>query len=156
MRPNFQGSLSPLPPKTYAEPSVPQHVPCYRILKPCFLDDIMFFEGQVVTWSEEPNEEMEPLNDLARDATNTFFDKIEALGRAASAAKGTAYVSMRRPIEEGRERNTADSRRVELVKGDGGVPVLGARRKIRKVEAITVSALEQAPITDLAASHDLV
>lgn len=156
MRPNFQGSLSPLPPKQYAVPSVPQHVACYRILKPCFLDDVMFFEGQIVTWAEEPNEEMEPLNDLAKDATNAFFDKIEALGRAASAAKGTAYVSMRRPIEEARDRNSMDSRRVELVKGDGGVPVLGARRKTRRAESIAVSALEQAPITDLASSHDLV
>lgn len=150
MRENFQGNYSPLPPKQYAQPSVRQDRPAYRILKPCFLDDNMFFEGQMVYWDEEPNKEMEPLNDLAKEAINAFFDNREELAKAASLAKGMKYIALRRPIEEERELNTADARRVEIIKGDGGIPVMGARKRGRpKAESIDLSGNEEKPIADL-------
>lgn len=151
MRPNFQGNYSPLPPKLYAAPTIPQDRPCYRILKPCFLDDVMYFEGDIVSWPEEPNKEMEPLNDLAKEATNLFFDSREELARMASQKKGVKYIPLRRPIEEERELNTAEARRVELIKGDGGIPVMGARKRGRpKAERVDVSPIEERPIADLA------
>lgn len=150
MRPNFQGGLSPLPPRQYAAPAVPQDVACYRILKPCFLDDIMFFEGDIVTWQEEPNKEMEPLNDIAKAATKEFFDDREKLAKAASAVKGTRYIPLRRPVEEERELNTLESRRVELIKGDGGVPVMGARKRGRpKAVKVDLGGVEERPVMDL-------
>lgn len=150
MRPNFQGAMSPLPPKMYAAPIVRQDRPAYRILKECFLDDVMYFEGQMVYWDEEPNKEMEPLNELATKATNAFFDSREELAKQKSAANGMKYIPLRRPVEEDRERNTAESRRVEIIKGDGGVPVMGARKRGRpKAERIDTSGVEEAPIADL-------
>lgn len=151
MRQNFQGALSPLPPKMYSPPPIPQDRPCYRILKPCFLDDVMYFEGDIVTWLEEPNKEMEPLNDLAKEATNAFFDNRQELSERASKAKGRKYAPLRRPIEEAKALNTLEARRVELIKGDGGIPVMGARKRGRpKAEKLEVSPLEQRPIADLA------
>lgn len=155
MRQNFQGNYSPLPPKMYSPPSIPQDVPCYRILegKGCFLDDVMFFPGDIVTWTEEPNKEMEPLNELAKAATNAFFDDRERLAKTASAAKGMRYIPLRRPIEEERALNSADARRVELIKGDGGIPVMGARKRGRpKAVKQNVNATEEKPIADLARS----
>ncbi len=149
MRPNFQGNLSAVPPKQYATPIVRQDRPAYRILKECFLDDVMYFEGQMVYWDEEPNKEMEPLNDLAREAIAEFFDSRELLAKEASAAKGMRYIPLRRPVSEERELNTMESRRVELIKGDGGVPVMGARKRGRpKAERIDASGVEEAPIVD--------
>lgn len=150
MRPNFQGTMSPIPPRAYVQPSVRQDRPAYRILKECFLDDVMFFPDQLVYWDEEPNKEMEPLNDLAKDAINAFFDDREKLAREASTKKGVRYIPMRRPIEEERALNTSESRRVEIIKGDGGVPVMGARRRGRpKVERIDNSGTEEKPIADM-------
>ena len=154
MRPNFQGQYSPSPPKMYGAPSVPQNVPCYRILegKGVFLDDIMFFPGDVVTWSEEPNKDMEPLNDLARQAITKFFDERESLAKAASASKGMRYIPLRRPIEEERELNSSEVRRAELVKGDGGIPVMGAKKKGgHKASRVDTSGVQEKPIVDLAA-----
>lgn len=151
MRPNFQGQLSPLPPKAYAAPAIPQDKPCYRILKPCYLDDTMYFQGDIVTWTEEPNNEMEPLNELAHKASDAFYDKCEELGQKASAAKGRMYVPVRRHTPEDREMNTAEARRVEIVKGDGGIPVMGAKRKPgrpAKAEKLDVQPLESRPVTD--------
>jgi hypothetical protein len=149
MRPNFQGSMSPMPPKAYVQPQVSNERPAYRILKECFLDDVMFFPDQLVYWDEEPNKEMEPLNDLAKAATKAFFDSREELAKQASAVKGTRYIPLRRPVEEERELNTAESRRVEIIKGDGGVPVMGARKRGRpKVERIDNSGIEEKPIAD--------
>ncbi len=149
MRPNFQGSMSPLPPKMYAPPVVRQDRPAYRILKECFLEDVMYFEGQMVYFDDEPNKEMEPLNELAREATKEFFDSREKLAKEASAAKGMRYIPLRRPVQEERDLNSADARRVELIKGDGGVPVMGARKRGRpKAEKIEVSPFEEQPIAD--------
>ena len=148
MRANFQGDLSPIPPRSYAAPVVRQDRPAYRILKECFLDDTMYFEGQMIYWDEEPNKEMEPLNDLAQKAIDAFFDSREELAKQKSAANGMKYIPLRRPVQEDRERNNAESRRPEIVKGDGGVPVLGARKRGRpKAEKIEISAA-QAPIFD--------
>lgn len=148
MRQNFQGDLSPIPPRSYAAPVVRQDRAAYRILKECFLDDVMYFEGQMIYWDEEPNKEMEPLNDLAQKEIDKFFDAREELAKQKSASNGMKYIPLRRPVQEDRERNNAESRRPEIVKGDGGVPVLGARKRGRpKAEKIETSAA-QAPIFD--------
>ncbi len=149
MRANFQSELSPLPPKMYAAPAIPQDVPCYRILKQCFLDDVMYFEGDIVTWTEEPNAEMEPLNDFAREASDAFFDKVEAYAREFADANKKRFIPVRRPFGDERRLSTADARRVELIKGDGGVPVMGARRP-PKSQKLELSRMEQRPIADLA------
>lgn len=158
MRQNFQGNYSPKPPTIYAPPVIPQDVPCYRILegKGVFLDDVMFFPGDIVTWSEEPNKEMEPLNDLAKEATKAFFDDREELAKAASLAKNMRYIPLRRPVEEERALNNSEARRVELIKGDGGVPVMGARKRGRpKAERVEMAGVEQRPIADLARAGKL-
>lgn len=151
MRQNFAGNLSPLPPKMYSAPAIPQNVACYRILKPCYLDDVYLFEGEIVTWAETPNKEMEPLNALAKKAINEFFDETDRLGQLASSEKGRKYVPMRRPIEEEKSLNTAEGRRVEVVKGDGGIPIMGAKKRGRpKLSKMEVSPLEEKPIANLA------
>lgn len=153
MRHNFSSELSPIPPKMYAAPAIPQDVPCYRVLKQCFLDDTMFFEGDIVTWLDEPNIEMEPLNELAQKASDDFFDKCEALGREAAAKNGKMYAALNRPFSNDRKLNTSANRRVELIKGDGGVPVMGARKgpgRPPKAQKLEVSSMENKPIADMA------
>ena len=147
MRANFQGGLSPVPPKAFAPPVIRQDVACYRILKMCYLDDVACFEGDIVYWPDEPNKEMEPLNDLARKASTAFFDNRDELAKKASEAKGVRYIPNRRPVDEERALNTAEARRVEVVKGDGGIPVLGARRRPRAEKAMD-ALVEQKPVTD--------
>ncbi len=150
MRPNFQGTMSPTPPRQYSVPNLGNDRPAYRILKECYLDDRMCFPDELVYWDEEPNKEMEPLNDLAKAATKAFFDDREVLAKAASLKKGTRYIPLRRPVEEERELNNAESRRVEIIKGDGGVPVMGARKRGRpKIERIEPTGPEAMPIADL-------
>ncbi len=149
MRPNFSGAMSPAPPKQFTMPNVGQDRPAYRILKECFLDDRMCFPDELVYWDEEPNKEMEPLNDLAKAASKAFFDDREELAKIASMKKGVRYIPLRRPVEEERELNTAEARRVEIIKGDGGVPVMGARKRGRpKIERIDTSGVEEKPIAD--------
>jgi len=149
MRPNFGGQYSPTPPKPQVDPVISQDRAAYRILKECFLDDIMFFPGQLVYWDEEPNKEMQPMNGMAKKASNAFFDKCEREGQKKAAKNSMRYVPLRRPVEEDRALANADLRRVEIVKGDGGVPVMGARKRGRpKAEAITNLGVEVTPIVD--------
>ena len=127
----MRSEFSPVPQQSYAMPAIPQDVPVYRILKPVYLDDCYCVAGDIVSWDREPNKEMEPLNDMAKVMTSEFFDQLDALGTAASAKNGMKYVPLRRPVEEDKAMNSAASRRVEIIKGDGGVPIMGAKKRGR-------------------------
>ena len=148
--------LSPVPQTTYAMPTIPQDVAVYRILKPCYLDDAYVIGGDIVSWDREPNKEMEPLNDLAREATNAFFDKLDACGKEASAKNGMKYIPMRRPVEEEIAMTNSANRRVEIIKGDGGVPIMGAKKRGRPaLQKLNVGIQKQEqPIRNISKARD--
>lgn len=140
----MRSEFSPVPQASYAMPTIPQDVPVYRVLKPCYLDDCYCVQGDIVSWDREPNKEMEPLNDMAKVMTSEFFDKLDELGKEASAKNGMKYVPLRRPVEEDKAMNSAANRRVEIIKGDGGVPIMGARKRGRPaVQKLNIGAQKQ-------------
>lgn len=148
--------LSPVPQTTYAMPSIPQDVAVYRILKPCYLDDSYVIQGDIVSWDREPNKEMEPLNEMAKEATNAFFDKLDACGQASSAKNGMKYVPMRRPVEEEIAMTNSANRRVEIIKGDGGVPIMGAKKRGRpSLQKLNIGIQKQEqPIRNISKAKD--
>lgn len=148
----MRSEFSPVPRQAYATPSIPQDVAVYRILKACYLDDCYCVQGDIVSWDREPNKEMEPLNDMAKVMTSEFFDKLDSLGKEASAKNGMKYVPLRRPVEEDKAMNTSASRRVEIIKGDGGVPIMGAKKRGRPaVQKLNVGVQKpEQPVRSLA------
>lgn len=110
---------------------IPQDKPVYRVLSQAGFfgpDDHLYAEGDIVVFMDEPNDEFEPLNDLARKAQNTYFDKLDDLARAAAEKAGRAYAGRPRSLDEAISIASQDARRVQLVKGDGGVPLMGGRK----------------------------
>jgi hypothetical protein len=110
--------------------NIPQDRPAYRILEGSFFgpDDHLYKEGECIVFDDEPNEQMEPLNDLAREAMNTYLTKLDKLAQAVAEKNGRSFASRRPTLEESMANAHQEARRVELISGDGGVPLMGAKR----------------------------
>lgn len=126
--------------------SIPSDRPVYRILATAGFfgpDDHLYEEGDIIVFLDEPNDEMEPMNDLAREKQHAYFDKLDALAKAAAEKAGRQYAGRARSLDEAIAIASQDARRVQLVRGDGGVPLMGAKHhgpaRVEKIvdEAVT-------------------
>ena len=120
-------------------PLISEHRPAYRVLATAGFngpDDHLYPEGATIYYDEEPNLEFEPLNRKAHEALNAYIDKLNELGRAAAEKAGRAYAGLPRTLDDAVRIASQDARRVQLVDGDGGVPLMGARKHGKTVEAI--------------------
>lgn len=108
--------------------------PAYRVLaeRGFFADDVLWTAGKIIYFDDEPNEELEPLNEKARDAMMALLTKLDEYAAEVAARNGKKFVSRIKSMEEAMNQLREDSRRVSLVAGDGGVPLMGAKRKGRR------------------------
>lgn len=68
------------------------NTPRYRLLSPCYLeDDTLHVEGEEIWYTGIPNEEMEPLNELARQRSREYIDSLDDAARAVAAAKNRPF-----------------------------------------------------------------
>lgn len=104
-------------------------------------DDHLYPEGAVIYYDDEPNLEFEPLNRKAHETMTAYIDKLDALGRVAAEKAGRSYTGLPRTLDDAVRIASQDARRVQLVAGDGGVPLMGGRKNGPKtVEAIVDTA----------------
>lgn len=130
---------------------IPTDRPAYRVLsdKGFFGPDChLYEEGDCLVLDGEPNEEMEPLNELARKEMAKLFDKLDALGRAVAEKNGRAFAERPRDLEGAVAIATMDAKRVQLREGDGGVPLMGS--KIGRDKAYKLTAGDAVPETGMA------
>jgi hypothetical protein len=126
--------------------------PAYKIMAAhgFYAEDFLYEQGSLLYWDGIPNEEMEPLNDLARDRLKAEIERLDDLGRKAAAANGRAFVERPKTLEGAIRIATLDARRPQLIEGDGGVPLMGARQQGPKqaaaIEAEPDTAFVRAPI----------
>lgn len=107
--------------------------PAYRVLNEpgLFAGDTLWPAGSVIYYDDTPNEEMEPLNDLARDRMREYLTFLNECAAEVAKQSGKRLIGGRKNIEEAMNDLREDTRRMELVKGDGGVPIMGAKKRGR-------------------------
>lgn len=136
--------LSPLPPSPYMPVIIPQDAPAYRLSGPCFLDDEFYPEGAIITFEEEPNPAMEPLNEMALARVREYLKKLDDYGRAVAVKLGKPWNSMSESFENARQLAHQELGGSRLLNGTKTVPLLSDRRKApRKAKKIEG---ERAPI----------
>lgn len=131
--------LSPNPPQRNFSPLViPNHRPVYRIKEGKFFgpDDCLRLEGEIIAFDEEPNMEMEPLNELALAKYKAFLAKLDNEGKKVAEKAGKSYNSLEDAFENSRALMVQDSKRVEMITTKEMVPLMGAKKKSGKVERI--------------------
>lgn len=110
--------------------SISEIVPTYRQLnaKGFFTPDAdLIAEGEAFEWDGVPNEDMEPLNEPARKKLVAYLTVLDAEAKKAAEKFGRTFISRTKNLDEMVFEASADARRLELRKGDGGVPLMGGR-----------------------------
>lgn len=118
---------------------IPQDRPVYRILNVAGFfgpDDHLYPEGAVIAFQDEPNEDMEPLNQLAKEALENYLNKLDDFARAVAKKNGRQFSGRPRTLDGIIAVASEDARRVSLVKGDGGVPLMSGEKKNTGIERI--------------------
>lgn len=108
-----------------------QEMPTYRILSVTGFfgpDSHLYREGEEIYYADEPNEDMEPLNEPARQAMEKFFDKLEDAAKKIAAKAGVEYTGRPRTLEAAVELSTLAARRASTVNGDGGISLMGDKQ----------------------------
>lgn len=92
-------------------------------------------EGEAFEFDGTPNEDMEPLNDPARKKLMSYLKVLDAEAKLYAEKHNRQFISRLKNLDEMIFEASADARRLELRKGDGGIPLMGGKGegKVRKV-----------------------
>lgn len=136
--------LSPVPPMRQAPVIIPQHVPVYRVLddKGFFgPNDTLFPRDSIISYVDEPNPEMEPLNSLAEEAMKKYLGRLDKEGRKVAQRNGTAFTSLADAFEQARTMAQQESKTVHLIGGAAEmVPLMAGKKKDNKVSRIELES----------------
>lgn len=95
-------------------------------------------ENEAFEFDGEPNENMEALNEPARQSLLKLYKKLDDGAKAAAEKHGRVFTSRARELDVLVAEATADARRIELRPGDGGIPLTSARAQsdshIKKID----------------------
>lgn len=108
--------------------SISSTVPTYRQLDPKGFfcpEGYLINEGEAFEFDGVPNEQMEALNEPARKKLMSFYKKLDDAAREVAEKNGRLFTGRSRDLDLQIAEATADARRVELRKGDGGIPLMG-------------------------------
>lgn len=124
---------------------IPDDVPVYRVKEGKFyVDDRLLEEGAIIICQEEPNQEMEPLNELAKVAMLEYLEKLDKHGMEVAAKLGKAYVSTKDAFQNSMQLAKEDGRRVSVLNERREIPTLGAEKNGPvKAQEITFAPQEE-------------
>ena len=133
------------PPSVKADPAIPQDRPVYRILNEQGYfgpDDSLYPMGSIIVLFDTPNEDMEPLNDLAREIFGKYIDELEESARKVAEKNGRYFAGRPRTRDEMIAQATEDARRVQTTMNPNGVKIMGAKKDTRKrIQQVGSSAM---------------
>lgn len=134
--------LSPIPPqRNYSPVVIPEDVPVYLLESDYFSpDDEHLKEGTLITLEDAPNQQMKPMNALARERMEQYLTKLDAFALKKSDKDGSPFHSA---LEEYKNRNIVrhDGRRVGVLGEKKMVPMMGEKKRGRpRVNKIQVES----------------
>lgn len=118
--------------------AISETIPTYRQLnaKGFFCPEgYLIDEGEAFEFDGVPNEDMEPLNEPARKKLLAQLQMLDVEARKVAEKFGRQFITRTKNLDEMVFEASADARRLELRKGDGGIPLMGGKGegKVRKV-----------------------
>jgi hypothetical protein len=105
---------------------IPQDVPVYQVLdEQGFFDGVeLHAEGAIIAWPDEPNENMEPLNELAKKAAYAYSEKLDALFELMTPEQKRDY-PRQRPDWQKKDKAIDGARKsIRLDKPSDAVPLM--------------------------------
>ena len=132
------------PPREQRLPSIPKDKPVYRVLDERGFfgpDDTLHPPGSIVVLWDDPNLEMEPLNEMAKERLEKVADTQEESARKMADFNGRYFVAPRSKNDL-LEAATEDARRVQSLTNPKGVSILGTKNKDVSERITQVGATE--------------
>lgn len=116
--------------------------PAYRVLDPNGFfgpDDTLYTVDEygdpaVIYFDGEPNEQLEPLNEVARKRVNTYLEKLDDFARTAAEKLGRPFVGRPRNIDGALELATAVQR--------DSMQIMGARKETTSIQKVETQVPE--------------
>jgi len=104
--------------------------PAYRVLASAgfYADDKLWEEGDTLYFDGEPNEDLEPLNNKAKEKLTIYIEKLDDLARKAAEKLGRPFVGRPRDPEGALSLAREDERR--------RVSIMGVRKEATQTEAL--------------------
>jgi len=104
--------------------------PIYRLLEPFFGPDCNLYpEGDTIVFDDEPNENMQPLNEAAKVKQKAFFDKLDECARKSAEKAGREYAGRPRSLDDAITLATEEARAIQRVADGPGVALMKATPK---------------------------
>jgi len=123
------------PPKKEVLPVIPQDRPVYRILNEQGFfgpDDTLHPEGEILVLWDTPNEDMEPLNELAQINFEKYIDTLEESAKIVADKHGRHFAGRPRSKEEMIENATMAKHAAQTTANPHGVRIMGAKKNSKK------------------------
>lgn len=144
--------------------AISETIPTYRQLnaKGFFCPEgYLIEEGEAFEFDGIPNEDMEPMNEPARKKLFTQLKFLDVEAKKAAEKNGRQFISRTKNLDEMVFEASADARRLELRKGDGGIPLMGGKgegtvRKVTLDSGPRVTPLRRRPGGNIAQDEGLV
>ena len=116
----------------------------YRVLNPYGFfsdDDTLYAEGAEIYFDGEPNDQLEPLNQLAKDRLVAHLEALEKFGKEAAAKAGRAYAGRPRTLDGALAIATA------IQKAEMGV--MGTKDKTASTQSITADPIDDSGLNSV-------
>lgn len=104
--------------------------PLYRVLDPAGFygdDDHLWAEGKEIYFDGIPNEQMEPLNEIAHEKLTTYLNHLDDIAKTAAEKKGVPFVGRPRSLDGAIALATEEMR--------NNMSIMGAKNKQTSIEA---------------------
>jgi hypothetical protein len=111
---------------------IPNDRPAYEILSTSGFhgpDQHLYQEGDYIVFDGIPNEEMRPLNELARKKLEEYSAYLDAHAKKAAEKLGKEFTGRSRSFDANiaQAREAEQARQIQLIKGGPGVPLMGGK-----------------------------
>jgi hypothetical protein len=130
------------PPRPRVDPVIPQNKPVYRVLDEHGFfgpDDTLHPEGSLIVLHDLPNENMEPMNDLAREKFEEMLDGLEESARKVAEANGRHFAGRPRSKEDMIAHASEDARKATAI--------MGAKLDVSsRIESVTPAPVPEPPL----------
>lgn len=98
-------------------------------------DDVLYEEDSEVFYDGEPNEELEPLNQIAHEKLVQYLEKLDQLGKEAAEKAGRPWV--------GRPRNIDGALAIATAVQKAEMVAMGAKKDVHTIEAVEKEEIPQ-------------
>lgn len=108
------------PPRAKVDPVIPQDKPVFRILDEHGFfgpNDTLYPEGSIIVLHDCPNENMEPMNQLAQDSMEAYLDMLDESARKVAEVNGRYFSGRARTKEDMMANASEDARKKVAIMG---------------------------------------